>query len=236
MPEKRSPRPLDLTEAHVAKVTRPVADPGPSNRFARLTDQDFDTLATRMLALNAGNAFWVFAYGSLIWKPAFDHVEARACIAHGWRRSFCINMTGWRGTPEVPGLMLALDRGGACAGVAYRMPKDDPHGRMVRLLKREIATEVDIPALRWLTVRAGGEQFRALTFYCTSATDPDLVRLPLATQAARIARAAGHAGSCAEYLHNTVAHLEALGIRDSYLWQLQALVAAEIDALPTDGS
>lgn len=232
LPRTRPPRPLDLTEAHIARVARPVADPGPSQRFARLTDQDFETLAAQMLALNTGNPFWVFAYGSLIWKPAFDHVEARASIAHGWRRSFCINLIDWRGTPEVPGLMLALDRGGACAGVAYRMPDDDPHRRMVRLLKREISTEVDIPALRWLTVRAGGERFRAFTFYCTPESDPDLVRLPHATQAARIARAVGHGGSCAEYLRNTVAHLEALGIRDSYLWRMQAMVAAEIDALP----
>ena len=112
------------------------------------------------------------------------------------------------------------------------MPGDDPHGRMLRLLKREISYHVDLPWLRWLTVRANGAAFRALAFYCAPAQDDDLVHLSLQAQAARIARAVGHSGSCAEYLRNTVSHLEALGIRDRYLWRLQALVAAEIDAMP----
>jgi cation transport protein ChaC len=110
------------------------------------------------------------------------------------------------------------------------MPSDQPQERMLRLLRREIAYREDIPWLRWLTVRGLGEPFRALTFYCTS-DDPDVLNLGLDEQAAWIARAVGHAGSCAEYLHNTVAHLEELGIRDRYLWALQAKVAAEIDRL-----
>lgn len=84
--------------------------------------------------------------------------------------------------------------------------------------------------LRWLTMRGTGGPICALAFYCTSA-DPDVLSLGLDEQAAWIARAVGHVGSCAEYLHNTVTHLEALGIRDSYLWALQAKVAAEIDRL-----
>jgi cation transport protein ChaC len=73
----------------------------------------------------------------LIWNPGFDHVEARRGIVHGWRRSLCIHITNWRGTPETPGLMLGLAPGGACSGVAYLMPEDDPEGRMLRLLRRE---------------------------------------------------------------------------------------------------
>ena len=79
-------------------------------------------------------------------------------------------------------------------------------------------------------MRGTGGPICALAFYCTSA-DPDVLSLGLDEQAAWIARAVGHVGSCAEYLHNTVTHLEALGIRDSYLWALQAKVAAEIDRL-----
>lgn len=228
----QSPRALALTAAHIARVTRAVADPGPSTRYAHLTSDEFDSVAQRLLDENGRAPFWVFAYGSLIWKPAFEPVESRPCLAHGWHRSFCLDIQNWRATPDQPGLMLALARGGACSGVAYRMPDDDPHGRMLRLLKREITDHVDLPWLRWLSVRANGGVFRALTFYCAPKEDADLVHLPLAQQATRIARAVGHVGSCAEYLRNTVEHLEALGIRDRYLWQLQALVAAEIDALP----
>ncbi len=228
----RRQRPLILTQAHIAKVARAVPDPGRSTRYTHLEDAEFDALAHRLLAGNGFAPFWVFAYGSLIWRPAFEHVDARPCIAHGWHRSFCLGLLNWRATPDQPGLMLALARGGACAGVAYRMPDDDPHGRMLRLLKREMAYHVDVPWLRWLTVRANGETFRALAFYCAPPQDDDLVHLPVDEQATRIARAVGHAGSCAEYLRNTVEHLEALGIRDRYLWRLQALVAAEIDAMP----
>ena len=80
------------------------------------------------------------------------------------------------------------------------------------------------------TVLVADGPFRALAFYCTT-EDPDVLSLGLDEQAEWIARAVGPAGSCAEYLHNTVSHLEALGIRDRYLWTLQAKVAAEIDRL-----
>lgn len=223
-------RMLSLTAQHLEKVARVVPKVDRPPRLTPLTDDDFAALADRLLGALGPEPFWVFAYGSLIWKPEFEHVEARRSIAHGWRRSFCLKLTGWRATEETPGLMLALQRGGACTGVAYRMPPDQPHERMLRLLRREIAYHEDIPWLRWLTVRGLGEPFRALTFYCTS-DDPDVLKLGLDEQAAWIARAVGHAGSCAEYLHNTVAHLEELGIRDRYLWALQAKVAAAIDRL-----
>ncbi len=225
-------QPLALTEAHLARVARHVPEPEPSTEVGHLSDADLDAVAHKLLSENAGLPFWVFAYGSLIWKPAFEHVAARRCVAHGWRRSFCLDIQNWRATPEQPGLMLALARGGACSGVAYRMPEDNPHSRMLRLLDREISHPEDIPWLRWLTVRANGEAFRALAFYCAPKNDDYVVDLTVDEQAARLARAVGHVGSCAEYLRNTVEHLEELGIRDSYLWELQALVAAEIDALP----
>lgn len=174
----------------------------------------------------------MFAYGSLIWNPAFDHVEARRGVAHGWRRSFCLHITNWRATPEEPGLMLSLDRGGSCTGMLYRLTDDDTRGRMQRLLEREIGYHVDLPWLRWLNVRTGTETVRALTFFCAPHEgDADLKRLPPEEQARMLARAVGFRGSCAEYLYNTVDHLEALGIRDRYLWKMQELVAAAIDAI-----
>lgn len=206
--------------------------PDHPSRYSLLSDAEFEALAREKVAELDGRPFWVFAYGSLIWKPAFEHVAAVRGVVHGWRRAFCINTTNWRATPDAPGLMLALARGGACTGVAYRMPDDDPIERMLRLLRREIAYHIDLPWLRWLTVRSDGAAFPALTFYCDPLSDPDAVHLPLDEQARRLARAVGHVGSSAEYLYNTVHHLEALGIRDRYLWTLQKLVAAEIDALP----
>ena len=242
MPSNPTRRAISLTEAHVQRVFREVPDPGPSTTHTPLTDDEKAEFADRLLAENAGQPFWVFAYGSLIWKPAFEFDDRRPCLLHGWHRSFCLNLNGWRATPDQPGLMLALDRGGACNGVAFRMPEDDPHTRMVRLIEREGGFREMIPWVRWVTLRSGGESFRGLAFYCTPPADQQhqgegrLIRLPLEEQVHRLARAVGHAGSCAEYLFNTVSHLEELGIHDSYMWRLQALVADEIDALHGSGA
>lgn len=227
----RPTRTMTLSAHHLARVAREVPDPGPLQEYTLLSDVEMEAVAQRLLHEVRDDQFWLFAYGSLIWKPEFEHVEARRGVVHGWRRSFCIEIRQWRATPAQPGLILALERGGACTGVAYRMPGDEPFARMMRLLHREISYHEDLEWLRWLTVRAGGELFRALAFYCAPPDDPDVVRLTLDQQAERLAQAVGHAGSCAEYLHNTVSHLEALGIRDPYLWALQRRVAEEIDRL-----
>lgn len=231
----RPGRILSLTPDHVARVTRPVPEPPPRTDLTRLSDADRVELAGRLLDQLGGAPFWIFAYGSLIWKPAFEHVDTRRGIVHGWRRSFCLKLTQWRGTPEQPGLMLALAPGGSCQGMAYRLPDNDAEARMLRLLDREIDYHEDIPTLRWLTVRSYGETFRALTFYCAPRNDADFAEPPLEQQVRRMARAVGPAGSCAEYLLNTVSHLEALDIHDAYLWRLQRLVAAEIDAFAPPG-
>lgn len=222
-------RVLSLTPTLTARIPPVETDAFTADHLTRLTDADRAALAERLVDEMEGGPFWIFAYGSLIWKPAFEYEEARRATVHGWHRSFCMRLQSWRGSPENPGLMLALDRGGACVGVAYRMPGDDARGRMLRLLEREVGSHEDLPWLRFLNLRAGNEKVRALTFYCAPRADPDLLRLPLAQQAQWMARAAGRAGSCAEYLLNTVSHLEELGIHDRYLWALQGAVAAEIE-------
>jgi len=227
-------RVMALGPAHLAKVARDVAKiehVSQLTKLTKLTEGEIEAQAIRLVAELNGGAFWIFAYGSLIWKPDFEHVELRRGVVHGWRRSFCLGIRNWRATPDQPGLMLALERGGSCTGVAYRMPEDDPEGRMLRLLKRELAYLEDLPWLRWVTVRSAEAPVRALAFYCTIAGDPDVERLALDEQVRRLARAVGYGGSCAEYLYNTVSHLEEMGIRDRYLWDLQARVAAEIDRL-----
>lgn len=224
-------RGMTLGPAHLAKVARKVEKRPHVSHLTKLTEVERAAFADKLVADLDGGPFWVFAYGSLIWKPEFDHVEARRGRVHGWRRSFCLRILDWRATPEQPGLMLALERGGACSGVAYRMPDDDLRGRILRLLNREIDHHESIPWLRWVTVRSVEGPVRALAFYCAPKGDPDVERLTPGEQAARLARAVGYVGSCAEYLYNTVSHLEALGIRDRYLWDLQARVAAEIDRL-----
>lgn len=225
---------MALTEDLVARVARVVPDNGPPalyNDLVLLSEDERLSHARRLLQENDGAPFWIFGYGSLIWKPAFDHVEARRVVAPGWCRKYSLEVHYWRGTEAEPGLMLALEQGGSCAGVAYRLPPDDPEGRMMRFLRREADYHDDVATIRWITVRDGDRSFRALASWVARRGDPSFLRLPIMEQAQRLARAVGYLGSCAEYLRNTVLHLEAMGIRDRYLWQLQQLVADEIRAL-----
>ncbi len=100
---------MTLTEDLVSRSFRPEIDPGPEPHRTPLSDGDVETLALRLLEECGEEPLWVFAYGSLIWKPDFDAVEARHGTATGWHRSFCLEMTRWRGSKTQPGLRMALD-------------------------------------------------------------------------------------------------------------------------------
>lgn len=226
------PRALHLTEALVARVERHEPEGPPRPGLTAMRDEDFRTAATRLVAERQGAPIWVFAYGSLIWKPAFTAAEALPCLVHGWRRSFCLHLESWRGTRDQPGLMLALDRGGACHGMAYRMAEDDTEAAMEALLRREIGHVETLDFIRWIPGRVAGTVQPVLAFYAAPRREGIYIALPETEQADRLARAAGHMGSCAAYLHNTVRHLEDLGIHDRYLWRLQRMVAERIAALP----
>lgn len=224
--------PIALTADHVARVSRVVEKPAERTdaHLTPLGDAEMGDLALRLLRESEGLPLWVFVYGSLLWNPAFDHEERRRAVVRGWRRAFCLSIRNYRATPATPGLMLALARGGSCLGAVFRLPDDDRDARILRLLRREVAYREDIPALRWVNAATPEGRVRALAFYCAHAADGDYIYLPEEEQARRLATAVGHAGSCAEYLRNTVVHFEELGIRDTYLWRMQAMVAAEIDA------
>ena len=111
---------MSLTPELVALCHREEADPGPDPSWTELKDEDFRPLALRLSDEADEGPLWVFAYGSLIWKPEFESVEQQLATAFGWHRSFCLDMVRWRGSAAQPGLMMALERGGRCNGVIYR--------------------------------------------------------------------------------------------------------------------
>jgi cation transport protein ChaC len=148
--------------------------------------------------------------------------------------SFCIELTNWRGSPSLPGLMLALERGGQCEGVAYRLSGGIHREQIGKLIAWEITTVEDISMVRWSTVWTYKGPVRALVFWAGPEGPGISCKLPLPHIAWTLARACGHGGSGAGYLYHTVVQLEHLGIRDSFLWQLQQLVAAEILSLHPD--
>lgn len=173
----------------------------------------------------------MFAYGSLIWKPAFESVEQLRASAHGWHRSFCLDLVRWRGSAEQPGLMMALERGGRCDGVIYRLPDGDKAAQIERLLRREIDDHEAVSSVRWVPVRTVQGSLKALGFWVGVTGRGTSLGQPLESVAKILARACGHVGSGAEYLYNTVSHLETFGIHDRNLWRLQQLVADEIRSI-----
>jgi len=166
---------------------------------------------------------WVFGYGSLIWRPGFAHVETRRARLHGYRRSLCVLSHVHRGTPERPGLVLGLDRGGSCIGLAFRVPGELRDEVVAYLRERELVTNVYLE--RELAVHLeGGAEVRALTYVVDRQHAQYAGRLGVAEAAARVCGAVGQAGRNEEYVGNTVEHLKALGIRDHWLEAVAAQV------------
>ena len=223
---------MALTAELVTRCERPVPDPGPEPGYAYFTDEEYDAAASALLQQKARGSLWIFAYGSLIWKPAFVSVEHRRATAFGWHRAFCLELTRWRGSPRQPGLMMGLQRGGCCRGVVYRLPDADHVGQLGRLLRREVGGDEEMRTVRWIIVETEQGKLPALTFWADPTGLDYSVRLPLARVAHILARACGHIGSGAAYLFQTVSKLEEFGIRDRNLWRLQQLVADEILNMP----
>ncbi|QPC85677.1 gamma-glutamylcyclotransferase [Mesorhizobium sp. NBSH29] len=166
--------------------------------------------------------FWVFGYGSLIWRPGFAHVETKRAHLRGYRRALCVISHVHRGTEKRPGLVMGLDRGGSCVGLAFRVP-GDLRGEVLDYLRaRELVTHVYLE--RHLPVRLDDGQVVEALCYTVDRTHPQYAgRLQEGEAAAIISGAVGQSGGNEEYVANTVAHLRALGIRDHWLERVVAL-------------
>ena len=218
---------LRLTEAHVRAATRIVEGPLHDPRWHLLDDSDLDRL-TATLTQDKPNPIPIFAYGSLIWNPGFAVGRRQRARAVGWHRSFSIPLDHFRGSPEQPGLMLALASGGVCDGMVLEIAPGTEAESMRAVLARELVAHELAANTRWITVETDQGVSQALTFYA----DPvgfDLADLSIQDQARRLAHANGVGGSGCEYLLRTAQGLEAEGLHDPYIWELQDLVAAEID-------
>lgn len=170
---------------------------------------------------------WVFGYGSLMWNPEFPVAARRRARLEGWRRSFCMWSIHHRGTPERPGLVLALDEapGAVCEGVALAVAPGAEAATLARLRARELVSSAYLERRLPVTLEDGAA-VEALT-YVVDRTHPQYCGgLPPERQAEVIAAAAGRRGPNPEYLDNTVAHLAALGIEDAELARLAERVRA----------
>ncbi|GEP08544.1 gamma-glutamylcyclotransferase [Methylobacterium gnaphalii] len=222
-------RPLALTAELIARA-HPDSVADDEAALAVMSDAELAPGLTRAITARAAKsaALWVFAYGSLMWSPEFAVAEQRIGRVHGWHRRFCLLQRRFRGTPEKPGVVLALERGGSCRGVAYRLDGLDRHATLMPVWRREMKGRGYEG--RWVEVATEDGPVTALTFVVNRASDRYTGRLDEAAIADLIAAGCGHLGPSAEYLFHTVAACAEHGIHDPHLWRLQALVADRLKA------
>jgi len=182
------------------------------------TTSEDELIRARELRPPEGCDFWVFAYGSLMWRPGFEFAEARPALLRGYHRAFCISSTHYRGTPERPGLVLGLDRGGACRGRAYRIAAQRAKPVARYLHEREMLSGVYEP--RWVRVVSDAGSLTAVTYVADRAHPHYAGKLAPESIVAIIRQGVGTAGSNIDYLANTVRHLDELGIADGPLHRL----------------
>jgi cation transport protein ChaC len=181
-----------------------------------------------LAAKPAGQPIWVFAYGSLMWNPGLGVDVRRVVTLFGYHRSFRLWSRINRGTPECPGLVLTLERGGSCRGLAYRLKPGTTREDLLDLWRREMSLDSYRP--RWLDCRAGADRFPALVFVGNRGCSGYAGKLPVETMVHALATAKGKFGSSAEYLFRTQATLAEHGIRDARVEQLVHRVRAHFAA------
>ena len=177
---------------------------------------------------------WLFAYGSLIWNPIFRFVEYRVGTIYGLHRRFCLWTPLGRGTPDNPGLVLGLDRGGSCRGIAYRIAAADVLSELLLVWRREMVVGSYIP--QWVKVFEGTQEFEAIAFVVNRDHSGYAGELPLETTINSIATARGQIGSCADYLMQTVNGLMTMGIKDRQLLRLRDQVIARQQVLAVNSA
>ena len=199
--------------------------------FFLSAEQRAASLEKALKRYKPGDEVWIFAYGSLMWNPALEFAEASPCSVEGWRRSFCFWTPLGRGTPELPGLMLALEGGGNCEGIAYRLAPDRVRSELEILWNREMLS--GFYQARWVPTRLrDGRTVTAVTFVVDTAHCQYCGDLPMERAAHHIAFAEGRRGACRDYLTNTAEHARLLGIHDPYIEELMDRVAALRGVVP----
>jgi cation transport protein ChaC len=171
---------------------------------------------------------WVFGYGSLMWRPGFEFIEQVPARLIGEHRALCVYSFDHRGTPEKPGLVLGLDRGGACRGIAFRVAAARRNDTVGYLRSREQTTSVYHEVMRsvWLENEAR-QRVSALAYVVDRGHVQYAGRLSLAEQLRYVQQGHGRSGNNRDYVLSTVTSIEKQGFRDQQLHQLALLLHHE---------
>lgn len=179
---------------------------------------------------------WVFGYGSLMWRPGFDFAEQVPARLIGEHRALCVYSFVHRGTPEKPGLVLGLDRGGACRGVAFRVPEEKREATIAYLRAREQVTSVYREVMRsvWLENDAK-QRVSALVYVVDRGHVQYAGRLSLHEQLSHVRQGHGQSGANRDYVTATVKAIEAQGFRDAQLRRLAMMLHDDGHSLHSAG-
>ncbi len=184
-----------------------------------LSDDERQASLERALAgWRPGQDLWVYGYGSLVWRPEFNYAERRTALLRGYHRALCLWSRVNRGTPEIPGLVFALDAGGSCRGVVFRLPAGEVPDIMQALWRREMPSGAYLP--RWLPCRTDEGTVQALAFTMNRQVEAYVRDLSIEQQIEIIHRAHGIYGPCLEYVLQTEEALRQHGIHDQRLRKL----------------
>jgi len=174
--------------------------------------------------------FWVFGYGSLMWRPGFPHLRAVPARLYGFHRQLCVYSHVHRGTPERPGLVLGLDRGGSCHGLAFEVAPQNREETLAYLRAREQVTKVYrevFKPIRLLTPQA--EIVEAVAYVVDRGHQQYAGSLPVEAQLAYVRQGKGQSGDCADYVMSTLAHLREMAIHDHLLESLAGKLGGKAD-------
>ena len=160
--------------------------------------------------------FWVFGYGSLMWRPGFEYLEAQRGRLYGYRRALCIYSYVHRGTRENPGLVLGLDRGGSCTGMVFKVSGSDHDHVMAELRARELVTNVYLERSSPVHL-SDGRRIRAVCYVADQHHEQFAGHLSADDAAQRVSVSQGRSGHNVDYVKSTVDHLQEMKIRDHWL-------------------
>lgn len=210
LPRSDAPEPLESQD--MTQALKPLRDPAP------MLDEVIEQWGGH-------HDLWVFAYGSLIWKPDFDFVERRPATVHGWHRALKMWSRVNRGTPERPGLVFGMLSGGCCRGMVYRIPKSEGRDALVKLWGREMVLGVYDP--RWLPCKTPQGNVTALAFTLSRKSPSHTGELTADEYRAIFTEASGIYGTTLDYAHRTLEELKRHNIHDRHLERLLKLIERE---------
>jgi cation transport protein ChaC len=200
-----------------------ISDAEQKGYFRRLPESERDKSRWNILSqLPNDQDVWLYAYGSLIWSPMIKYSEKKHARLYGFHRQFCMWTKIGRGTPDCPGLTLALEPGGSNKGIAYRIPAKNVEQELKIVWNREMIGGSYVPKVVNLHINNKQKKVSvlAIAFVMNRAHENYAGKIALETMAEAIAVAEGPLGKCSDYLFNTVMHLEKLGLTDRRLAEL----------------